>query len=75
MTQMRLHYDSNDRDDGSIERCPFCGGEGIVDCHSPLMRRSVYYFVRCDNCGALTWPWAETPAKAIEMWNRRAQHA
>ena len=67
------HYDSNDRDDGTISSCPFCGGGAIVDCQSPFLRHSTYYFVRCTDCGALTWPWAESPAKALKMWNRRAE--
>ena len=71
----KLHYDSNDIDDGSIDSCPFCGGEAIVDCQSPFLRHNTYYFVRCMDCGAMTWPYAESPAKALEAWNRRIKHA
>lgn len=37
---MSEHYDSNDLDDGTIDRCPFCRGEAIVDCQSPILRHA-----------------------------------
>lgn len=70
---MSEHYDSNDRDDGTIDRCPFCKGEGIVDCQSPILRHSVYYFVRCTDCGAMTWLYCKTPQEALKRWNRRVK--
>lgn len=66
-----MGYDSNDFDDGSIERCPYCGGSGSVRAYSPPFLREVYYYVVCEDCGAMTSPTAKIPAEAIEMWNRR----
>ena len=68
----RLHYDSNDRDDGTIERCPRCGGEATVQCwFTPFSGMVTYYFVACDDCGLMTRPNARTVKAAIKDWNRR----
>lgn len=66
-----MGYDSNDFDDGSIERCPYCGGSGSVRAYAPPFLREVYYYVVCEDCGAMTSPTAKIPAEAIETWNRR----
>lgn len=67
----KLHYDSNDRDDGSIERCPYCGGSGDVRAYNPTFTRDLYYYVVCEDCGAMTSPTAETAEEAVKRWNRR----
>lgn len=67
-----MGYDSNDFDDGSIERCPCCGGEADVGCWSlPIINSSTYYYVRCGSCGLMTRPYGESATDAITDWNRR----
>lgn len=68
-----MGYDSNDFDDGSIERCPCCGGEAVVGCWSPPIanRLSIYYYVKCSSCGLMTYPYIGSAAEAIVLWNTR----
>ena len=66
-----MGYDSNDFDDGSIERCPHCNGSGNVRAYDPPFTTDAYYYVACEDCGAMTSPTAKTPAEAIVKWNRR----
>lgn len=69
-----MGYDSNDYDDGSIERCPCCGGEAEVGCWSlPLTHSETMtnYYVRCEQCGLMTQPYGKSVAAAIADWNRR----
>lgn len=66
-------FDSNGVDDVSVKRCPFCGGEAIVDRFSPPFRHSTYYLVRCTDCGAMTWPYGRDAEVAIKLWNGRAE--
>lgn len=66
-----MGYDSNDFDDGSIERCPYCNGSGNVRAYDPPFTTDTYYYVVCEDCGAMTSPTAKTPAEAVVKWNRR----
>lgn len=68
-----MGYDSNDFDDGSIERCPCCGGEAVVGCWSPPIanRLSTYYYVKCGSCGLMTYPYIGSAAEAVALWNTR----
>lgn len=66
-----MGYDSNDFDDGSIERCPHCNGIGNVRAYDPPFTTGTYYYVVCEDCGAMTSPTAKTPAEAVVKWNRR----
>jgi len=68
-----MGYDSNDFDDGSIERCPCCGGEAVVGCWSPPIanRLSIYYYVKCSSCGLMTYPYIGSAAEAVVLWNTR----
>lgn len=66
-----MGYDSNDFDDGSIERCPHCNGSGNVRAYDPPFTTGTYYYVVCEDCGAMTSPTAKTPAEAVVKWNRR----
>lgn len=65
-----LHYDSNDRDDGTFKRCPFCGGEADLRIYDPPFVSQMYCYVACTNCGAMTHP-CLYKERAIGMWNRR----
>lgn len=66
-----LHYDSNDRDDGTFKRCPFCGGEADLRIYDPpFVPHTMRYYVACSNCGAMTHPW-NLKERAIALWNRR----
>ena len=69
---MGYHYDSNDRDDGTIYPCPFCKGVADVRAYDPPFTGETYYYVTCDMCGAMTKP-AATVAEAIKKWNRRPE--
>lgn len=66
-----MGYDSNDFDDGSIERCPHCNGSGNVRAYDPPFTTDTYYYVVCEDCGAMTSPTAKTAAEAVKKWNRR----
>lgn len=66
-----MGYDSNDFDDGSIERCPHCGGSGNVMAYGPSFTKDVYFYVVCEDCGAMSSPTAKTSEEAVEKWNRR----
>lgn len=68
-----MGYDSNDFDDGSIVRCPCCGGEAVVGCWSPPIanRLSTYYYVKCGSCGLMTYPYIGSAAEAVVLWNTR----
>lgn len=66
-----MGYDSNDFDDGSIERCPHCNGSGNVRAYDPPFTTGTYYYVVCEDCGAMTSPTSKTPAEAVVKWNRR----
>ena len=66
-----MGYDSNDFDDGSIERCPHCNGSGNVRAYDPSFVPEIYYYVVCEDCGAMTSPTAKTPAEAVV---RREDH-
>ncbi len=66
-----MGYDSTDFDDGSIERCPHCNGSGNVRAYDPPFTKGTYYYVVCEDCGAMTSPTAKTPVEAVERWNRR----
>lgn len=52
-----------------MDRCPFCGGDSqsVQD----LSVGAAMAWVRCMGCRA-SGPLRETPAEAIEAWNRRA---
>lgn len=68
----RLHYDSNDRDDGEIESCPCCGGNAFAGCWTPPFRlKPTYYYVVCEDCHLMTQPYGESVKQAIADWNRR----
>lgn len=67
----KLHYDSNDLDDGTFQRCPFCGGEAFLALYNPSFTNDHYYFVVCEDCGARSKPTAKTANEAIKDWNRR----
>lgn len=69
----KLHYDSNDRDDGSIDACPFCWGEAEVQAFTPFLRSDTYYFVKCSVCGAMSYLYCKSPAEALARWNRRVK--
>lgn len=66
-----LHYDSNDRDDGTFERCPFCGGEADLRIYDPPFLLQRRYYVVCTSCGAMTYPGNLEKERAIALWNRR----
>ena len=66
-----MGYDSNDFDDGSIKRCPYCGGSGDVKAYNPTFTRDLYYYVMCEDCGAMTSPTAKSAEEAVKKWNRR----
>lgn len=70
----KLHYDSNDLDDGSIATCPHCGGDGVVKMNT-IVPHDVhhYYYVECELCKASTYMWCDTVREAMERWNRRAK--
>ena len=65
----KLHYDSNDRDDGTLERCPFCDGEADLRIYEPPFSRRMYY-VSCQSCGAMTKP-APHQEIAFALWKKR----
>lgn len=77
-----MGYDSNDRNDGTFEKCPYCGGEANLKIYEPPFTKSRYYYVQCDRCGAMTSPVLisqdiEAALKqlqeAIDKWNRRQE--
>ena len=71
-----MGYDSNDYDDGSIERCPCCGAKADVRCWSAPFTMSTpitNYYVRCEKCGLMTHPYGKSVAGAIADWNHRVE--
>lgn len=66
-----MGYDSNDRDDGTFERCPFCGGEADLRIYAVPFSQLHYLYTRCLKCGAMTSPNALTAIEAISKWNMR----
>lgn len=55
-------------EEGSLLRCPFCGGEAATeeafyDCN--------HYWVQCRDCKNGTWSYEEGQQLAIDAWNRR----
>lgn len=66
-----MGYDSNDRDDGTFKRCPFCGGEASLRLYEPpFLTEQRYYYVLCGDCKAMTAPTLRS-MEAIGRWNRR----
>lgn len=61
-----------------IKRCPFCGGEAIINVIPPhkhfLCNLPDYHggaFIECTNCTCAIS--ADTEEQAIEAWNRRVK--
>ena len=67
----KLHYDSNDLDDGTFKRCPFCGGEAFLSSYVPSFTHDHYFYIVCEDCGARSKPTAQTATEASKDWNRR----
>jgi len=51
------------------KRCPFCGGEGILQ--RIIFRPRAEFFIYCRNCGIET-PVFKTQEEAVTYWNTRA---
>ena len=71
MVSNTLGYDSNDRNDGTFEDCPFCGGEADLRIYEVPFSHQHYQYTVCLNCGAMTKPDALTSREAIRRWNIR----
>ena len=54
-----------------LKPCPFCGSDN-VEIHIPYMISDMY-MVQCYDCNCNTAIF-ETPEKAAEAWNRRAEN-
>lgn len=57
-----------------LKPCPFCGGKDIIV--RPVQYAGIvktHFYVQCRECFARTRDYATRP-KAIEAWNRRAEH-
>lgn len=59
-----------------LKPCPFCGGEAkLISYHASMwIDNPTDSFVKCKDCGATTIHYFPTEEKAIEAWNRRAEH-
>lgn len=66
-----MGYDSNDLDDGTFKRCPFCGGEADLRIYKVPFIQLHYIYTECLKCGAMTFPNALTATEAIRKWNMR----
>ncbi len=53
-----------------IKRCPFCGGEAVVEREYYVLSEDELFGVVCEDCGG----WCETPQEAIEAWNKRVSN-
>jgi Lar family restriction alleviation protein len=54
----------------SLNACPFCGGEGIVESRDHGPEDEEVWFVRCRSCGA-EGPWDHRQGAATRLWNAR----
>ena len=50
-----------------IKHCPFCGCKSVVH---PCFGNGVHFVVVCEKCKSMGKT-CNTPAKAIDAWNRR----
>ena len=72
-----MGYDSTDRDDGTIARCPFCHGEAYLKAYDTPryftnagFQKSVrMYMVVCGMCCA-QGPRCEKVTDALDLWNK-----
>ena len=63
-------------DQKGIKKCPFCGGEAVLECNQELRYGGEDgYYIRCTECGMNTTNidgfFDRIPGRAIEKWNRR----
>lgn len=60
----------------SPDRCPFCGGPGVVKAGQKQDRFSIPVrgWVGCPTCGIYK-QWVNSPDGAIKVWNRRVDDA
>ena len=59
-------YGENKENDSGLKRCPFCGGNAIIDdCGDNR------YFVRCERCKVAQDYLYRTKKSASSAWNRR----
>lgn len=56
-----------------LKPCPFCGGEATLYTHSGQFNDGMFS-VGCDDCHISTDTYL-APRRAIELWNRRVDHA
>lgn len=54
-----------------LDRCPFCGGHGQLRKWNLLGRDTRWWFVECDDCGAMTYPFGHSIEMAVVKWNER----
>jgi len=58
-----------------LKRCPFCGGEAVVDSVPDINFESgKNYFIRC-RCCAAEGGWGKCQAVAEHKWNMRVGEA
>lgn len=55
-----------------LKKCPFCGGEAVLE---ELEYDDKYkeYLVYCCECSGMVEKWRKTKEEAIEAWNRRVE--
>jgi Lar family restriction alleviation protein len=54
----------------SLNACPFCGGDGMIDSADHGHEDGICWLVLCRSCGA-EGPWDHQQGAAIRLWNAR----
>lgn len=55
-----------------LKKCPFCGGDAILEVYHGFNKEVIFAYVYCRECGVLTRNYA-LEKTAQEAWNRRVE--
>ena len=55
-----------------LKKCPFCGGEAILEVYRGFNKEIIFAYIHCLECGASTRSYA-LEITAREAWNRRVK--
>lgn len=55
-----------------LKKCPFCGGEAILEVYYGFNKEVIFSYVYCRECGVSTRSYA-LEKTAQEAWNRRME--